>query len=171
MKFLLSALLAIALVGCAAPTPYEAITKYNNENGPKIATGEIKRTVYYQELLSLIYKTPDSSPVKIPDIRYFSQLIPLARQLESGELTKDQFDDKKRNLYLQYQVDRKQALRDEDDRDRTINLQAYGALAQMKQSQAANPAPQLPLPYMLPTNQGTNCTSTVYGNQVNTNCR
>lgn len=160
----------IALAGCAVQPKidqaYEATMQYAQESELQAQSGAITWETRYSRLFSM------SAGIKTPTVRAgyqaaYNDMIPVARKFDTNQISKEEFADYRRNTSLrisaaldaygrqqaaaqaQYNADMAQILRDGQAQQNAIYQQ------QMQQY----------------TKPQTNCTSTLYGNTVQTNCR
>jgi hypothetical protein len=148
MKILFALLIAVSLFGCASD-PFALSAKKAKEADELLAAGKITRSEYFNRALDETYKLP-SHATKVSDLRFFNVMLTNSKQLESGSITKSEYDDRRNAARLQREVEREAALTQDDDRQRSINLQAATAVTQRMNVLNNQPANLLPQPYMLP---------------------
>ena len=129
------------------------ITNYVNQNLPKAKSGEILRSNYFKGLYDLFSKSTYSD--KGFQMNIIADFIDKAEALESNKITFEEYESFRRKQNA------KIAMHDE------------AAGQQQSQNSARRPLVDIkPLvPYQMPINKTTNCTSNRVGDTVYTNCR
>lgn len=97
-RLLLSLIAALFLIACASPqqrAQVEDFQKWRENRQSQARMGQIPWSTYYSELWSRMNSLP-SDPQKPLMLATTARLIPLARQYESGQISKDQFEDARR---------------------------------------------------------------------------
>jgi len=104
-RLLLSLITALLLGACASPqqrAKVEDFQKWSENRQSQARTGQIPWSTYYSELWSRMNSLP-SDPQKPLMLETTARLIPLARQYEAGQISKDQFEDARRIVISGYQ--------------------------------------------------------------------
>ena len=171
MKKILSTLfVALVLSGCASPQQSAQIQEHKRwqvQAKSDAQSGRMKWSAYYSELWERLNVMPPDS--KNTDIQQsLVELIPVARQYESGQISKDQFEDFRRLIEtrsMQTQQNRRIAQQQIDAVQSQQQLQLSRQLLEMGR-------PQMLAPSIMQTPQTTNCTSRYnrIGNTVQTTC-
>lgn len=97
-RLLLPFILTLMLTACASPQQQAALEDFqrwriNRQNQAQI--GQIPWSTYYSELWARMNSLP-SDPQKPLMMETTARLIPLARQYEAGQMSRDQFEDARR---------------------------------------------------------------------------
>lgn len=96
---------ALLLSACASPqqrAQVEDFQKWRENRHSQARMGQIPWSTYYSELWSRMNSLP-SDPQKPLMLETTARLIPLARQYESGQISKDQFEDARRIVISGFQ--------------------------------------------------------------------
>lgn len=119
-RLLLSLITALFLTACASPqqrAQVEDFHKWRENRHSQARTGQIPWSTYYSELWSRANSLPPDPQTPLV-LETAAKLIPLARQYESGQISKNQFEDARRivisELQKNYQnmLQRQQAIND-----------------------------------------------------------
>lgn len=97
-RLFLSISTAILLSACASPQQVAQVEDFQNwraNRQSQAQMGQIPWSTYYSELWSRMNSLP-SDPQKPLMLETTARLIPLARQYESGQISKEQFEDARR---------------------------------------------------------------------------
>jgi hypothetical protein len=97
-RLFLSFVIALLLTACAAPqqrTQIESFQKWRETRQSQARMGQLPWSTYYSELWSRMNSLP-SDPQKSLMLETTARLIPLAKQYEAGQISKDQFEDARR---------------------------------------------------------------------------
>jgi hypothetical protein len=97
-RLFLSLVTALLLSACASPqqrAQVEDFQKWRENRQSQARMGQIPWSTYYSELWSRMNSLP-SDPQKPLMLETTARLIPLARQYEAGQISKDQFEDARR---------------------------------------------------------------------------
>ena len=97
-RLFLSLITALLLSACASPqerAQVEDFQKWRANRHSQAQMGQIPWSLYYSELWSRMNSLP-TDPQKPLMLETTARLIPLARQYESGQISKDQFEDARR---------------------------------------------------------------------------
>lgn len=97
-RLLLSLVLAIFLSACASPqqrAEIEDFQRWRTSRQSQAQVGQIPWSTYYSELWARLSSLP-SDPQKPLMMETTARLIPLARQYEAGQISRDQFEDARR---------------------------------------------------------------------------
>jgi hypothetical protein len=97
-RLLLPFLTALLLCACASPqqrAQVDDFQKWRENRQSQARTGQIPWSIYYSELWSRMNNLP-SDPQKPLMLETTAKLIPLARQYEAGQISKEQFEDARR---------------------------------------------------------------------------
>lgn len=97
-RLFLSLVTALLLIACASPqqrAQVEDFQKWRANRHSQAQMGQIPWSLYYSELWSRMNSLP-TDPQKPLMLETTARLIPLARQYESGQISKDQFEDARR---------------------------------------------------------------------------
>lgn len=160
MKRLL-ALLLIFLTGCAAvPDPrVQAEMEWAASMVAKVHAGQVKFTDYYREAIDRLSRLPPSPTIGIRT-RAYANLLPAAVRYESGEITREQFDDMRRLARIQ--VNEEMAQLEAADRERRAEAWRNLSNQLMLQSQIQQQQQQ--------QMRSIHCNSYRSGNSVYTTC-
>lgn len=104
-RLFLSFVVALLLTACASPqqrAQAEDFQKWRTNRYSQAQMGQIPWSTYYSELWSRANNLP-SDPQKPLLLETTARLIPIARQFESGQMTRDQFDDARRIAISSFQ--------------------------------------------------------------------
>lgn len=99
-RLLLAFITTLILSACASPqhrAQVDEFQKWRTNRNYQAQTGQIPWSTYYSELWSRMNNLP-SDPQKPLMLETTAKLIPLARQYEAGQISKNQFDDARRIL-------------------------------------------------------------------------
>ncbi|MBT8566575.1 hypothetical protein G6698_01005 [Polynucleobacter paneuropaeus] len=93
MKKLICLFLLALTIGCATTEQrmMEYLTRYSNENLAKAEAGQIQWSDYYQGMLEKVQRLPDTVPSKSFMVTTYSEGIVMAKQYESGKMSKADF--------------------------------------------------------------------------------
>ena len=97
-RLFLSLVTALLLIACASPqqrAQVEDFQKWRENRQSQARMGQVPWSIYYSELWSKMNSLP-SDPQKPLMLETTARLIPLARQYEAGQISKDQFEDARR---------------------------------------------------------------------------
>ena len=168
-KMLLIALLALA--GCASqPTvdqAYVSMSQYAKESIPQAQVGAITWESRYVRLFEL------SAGIQNPILRNghrlaYNDMIPTARRFDAHQISNEEFEDARRRASLRLEAAFDAARQEQAQ----MQAQQSAAMLQIFQNnqaqQNANYQQQM---QQIQNNRLVNCTSNVYGNTVQTNCR
>lgn len=103
--------ICLLMSACASNTPDPRITEFQQWRAgafPMAKAGDLKWSAYYVEYYDRLLTLP-ASPQRTIDMQSVSELIPQARRYETGDLTKDQFDDINRAISARNQASREKA--------------------------------------------------------------
>lgn len=171
MKKILSILfVALVLFGCASPqqsAQMQELKRWQAQAKSNAESGRMKWSAYYSEYWERLNVMPPH-PQKTDLQQSLAELIPIARQYESGQISKDQFEDYRRLLQtrsMQAEQNRRIAQQQIDAVQSQQQLQLSRQLLEMGR-------PQMLAPSVMPFPQTTNCTSRYnrIGNTVQTTC-
>jgi hypothetical protein len=114
-----AALVVAVVTGCA---PMEnpdvvAFRQWAGATGAQVEAGQVAPSAYYAEGFSRLERSSDTSPHKYVLMRALSDMIPVARAYEAGQISAEQFEDAKRATRL-YLAEQNQAL--ENQRQQAI---------------------------------------------------
>lgn len=156
--------IALLLTGCASqPTPVDPrVTEFETwreEAHDQVKQGKMTWLAYYLGAYDRLNAMPQTRGTAA-HLKTLSQLIPIARKYEAGELTHDQFSDARRIVLanLNANVTEMEAAQKE--------AREAAALDAIRSSLPALKPYQPPVPP-----QPISCTSTSSGSLVTTNCR
>ena len=171
MKKILSILfVALVLSGCASPqqsAQMQELKRWQAQAKSDAESGRMKWSAYYSQLWERLNVMPPD-PQKTDIQQSLAEIIPIARQYESGQISKEQFEDTRRLLQsrsMQTAQNRRIAQQQIDAVQSQQQLQLSRQLLEMGRPQMLAPSP-IPFP------QTTNCTSRYnrIGNTVQTTC-
>lgn len=120
IRLVTSLAIALLLSACASPqqrAQVEDFHKWRSNRQSQAQMGQIPWSIYYSELWSRMNNLP-SDPQKPLMLETTARLIPLARQFEAGQISKDQFEDARRIVISGHQqgqqniLQRQQAIND-----------------------------------------------------------
>lgn len=157
MRIVLALIVAVFLFGCVNPQIRE-IQDWSDTNKPLVESGQMKWSDYYKEIYSRFERLP-SMAGKAENMEWFNLLIQAAQLYESGNLSKDQFENFRRTVQVQQeqaaQVQRAAAARAFGQAMQNFGNTVYGP--------EATRAQQFPVPaYQAP--RQIDCQT--YGNQT-----
>lgn len=98
----------LLLLACSTPAVDPRIAEFQHWRDSSLLSaksGNLKWTDYYMEYYSRLQGHPESA-YRTLDMQAMSELIPVARQYDAGELSGDQFDDIRRSVGAKYQPQR-----------------------------------------------------------------
>ena len=154
--------IAIVLTGCVTnpvvKTHTDQLNAYSAEMKAKNDAGTIKRSTAYEQLYSKTFELNQAIGVTRYRV-YLSEIIPIAKSMEAGQITADQFEDERRKRHAVM-------MQGIDADNRTNEAQRQANMDSTLRSLAANPVLQ-PAP---PMRQPTTCSSQWIGNQWRTVC-
>jgi len=137
----------------------EIISLYIDANKPKADAGEIKWSQYYKGVYDAFSKT--TFPDKGYHMKVATDYYEKALQLESGAITQEEYDLFKMQKSAIITMEQEQKSADQE-RERRRNAAIMAT--------ERPPIYKLPTPPAYQPPKQTNCTSSVIGNQVHTNC-
>lgn len=128
MKNIIFIIAAVLLSACATPPDPRVVgyMQWNTENAARATRGEIKFSDFYAESFERGSALP-GNPYLTIRMRTLSDLIPIARKYESGEITKEQFADVRRSAAANAQAAN-------DGVQQAMQAQKQAADAQISQS-------------------------------------
>jgi hypothetical protein len=114
-----AALVVAVVTGCAPMETPEVVAfqQWAGATAAQAEAGQIAPSAYYAEAFSRLEHSSDTSPSKYVYMRAFSDMIPVARAYEAGQISAEQFEDAKRATRL-YIAEQSQAL--ENQRQQAI---------------------------------------------------
>jgi hypothetical protein len=167
-KLILIALLALS--GCVTQPrvdpAFEAISQYGQESATQAEAGNITWESRYIRLFEL------AAGIQHPMIRNgyrlaYNEMIATARKFDLQQMSKDDFSDARRRTSL-----RVESVLDSARREQAQAQAQYNAdMAQILRDGQAQQNVIYQQQMQQYTKPQTNCTSTLYGNTVQTNCR
>lgn len=165
---LLSAL--VLLAGCATQSQqdprFAEMMTWREGARSQAAKGEIPWSRFYADAYDRVSQLPPSGHTAL-DMQILSEMIPIARKYEAGEITKDQLQDAQRMAGARFREGAARLDREDDAERRRAAVQILSTRpAYIPPSQA--PAYQMPVPQ---PQQPINCNSYTSGGQIITNCR
>jgi hypothetical protein len=107
-RLLLAIITALLLSACASPqqrAQVDGFIKWRENRQTQAQMGQIPWSTFYAELWSRLNSLP-SDPQKPLMLETTARLIPLARQYESGQISKNQFEDARRIVVSGHQQER-----------------------------------------------------------------
>lgn len=162
-KLMLAVALTGVLLGCSTSPKVDpretAISEWIGTKRPLVNSGDMRWSDYLIELYDR-YSKLQGNEFAVIEMSTISNLIKDARRYEAGEITKDQFDDLRREAGARSAEKRQAVISANDAETRKAALQ----MLLNKPAQTTQPL------YMPPINT-TNCTTTYIGNTAHTSCR
>lgn len=110
--------------------------------------------------------TLPNSPLGALDLQILSELIPVARRYEAGEITKEQFEDAQRMAGARFRAESARMQQEDEAARRAAATQMLANQPRIQPNTV--PTYQMPVPQR---RRPTNCTSYVSGGQLITNCQ
>ena len=154
-------IVAMSIAGCAS-TPktdpeVEAFYSWHRSSEQRVKSGEMKPVDFYVEQydrLAALPRIPDSDAA----MKFTAQIIPIARKLDKGEISRSDFEDQKRIL----------GEKSREEKNAKMEAESQQILQMYLANQANQPKPsQAQMPQR---RKSINCTSSAYGQTVYTNC-
>jgi hypothetical protein len=162
-KLVLAVALTSALIGCSTAPKVDplvtAVIEWRETKRPLVDAGGMRWSDYLIGLYDR-YSKLQGDELAVIEMGTISGLIKDARRYEAGELTKDQFDDIRREANARSAEKRQAVINANDAETRRAALQ----MLQNRPVQTNQPL------YIPPINR-TNCTTTYIGNTAQTTCR
>ncbi len=156
-RTLFTLLFALLLTACASPQQKAQVAEFYNWQSSRQAqanAGKVQWSVYYTELWTRLGQMPDD-PQKPQIMATTAELVPLARRYESGQITKEQFEDSRRIIVSRSRQEQQTI----QQRQQAINDAQAQQLYQLGNQ------------ILQPRNPTTNCLTTRVGpNTLSTNC-
>lgn len=171
MKALFLALAVLALVGCETmpqqqPDPrVSEFFEWRTAARKQAEAGQMKWSDYYTQSYDRIAELPND-PLAALDMQILSEMIPVARKFESGEITAEQFDDARRAARAKIRQATADLQRSDAEARRAAAIQMLANQPRIQPNTV--PTYQMPVPQR---RRHTNCTSYVSGGQLITNCQ
>ena len=156
MKNLVISFFALLLTACLSPerARFEEFQRWRSFNQQQAQAGAISWTSFYTEAYYRM-NSFSPNPEKALAERMVAEMIPIARRYESGEMTKQAFEDIQRLVLTKYQ---------------SINQNNQQIQQQINDIQAQQ-LYQIGNQILQPRNPTTNCLTTRVGpNTLSTNC-
>ncbi len=99
-RFILLCLLA-TLAGCAN-SQLGRYHQWAQDGLERVERGDLKWSAYYEGCFSRLLNVPDARRDKSPELEMYDALIALALAYEDGKLGKAEFDQKRRQIQMDY---------------------------------------------------------------------
>lgn len=160
----------VLLAGCAAPPQQDPrfadAMAWRQSAREQAAKGDMPWSRFYIEAYDRMAQLPASGHIAL-DMQILSEMVPIARQYEARQITKEQFQDAQRMAGARFREGSARLDREDDAERRRAAVQILSTRpAYIPPAQA--PAYQMPVPQ---PSQPINCNSYTSGGQVITNCR
>ena len=156
-RTLFTLMFSLILTACASPQQKAQIAefyKWQSITQDQAKAGKVKWSAYYTELWTRLGQMPDD-PQKPQIMATTAELVPLARRYESGQITKEQFEDSRRIIVSRSRQEQQTI----QQRQQAINDAQAQQLYQLGNQ------------ILQPRNPTTNCLITKVGpNTLSTNC-
>lgn len=164
------AVMCIALAGCVSPPKVDMALQQINEYGTTSSAEAERGAISWESRYIRLFEIAAGIENQILRSGYrkgYSDIIPVARRFDAQQITRQEFDDARRGLRLSMEAI-------DDEARRVQAAQAQARNAQIEQAQREYQARQNQIyqeQMRAITRPQTNCTSSIYGNTMQTNCR
>lgn len=161
--------LAIVLTACATQNPLAEFEAETRIDKAAMEAGQMAKSVYYTRRFERIMRWPPI-PGKAEHMQSASDMIIASRDLESGKINVEQFEDARRRANLRLAEAAQKFHAEEADRKRAAWADWQRADA-ARQAEYQRSQSELQRSMILRPTQTTTCTSSPLGNTVQTVCR